>query len=218
MRCRELARPPHKFPERRRLDGAAPTRASFACPDRPTGSSSMAGRCRRDVKSTFTTPRNTGISPAPGRGPAPPAGPWRPCRPYGTQQLVAPADRVDQNCQAIANVFVDEVVGDSKGNLYHTRAKTVPDARDGSIEICKDRHRRGQCLKARDTDATFLLCPLVDILKDVTLRPVASGPRRLTLPAPYPFVPSHETPGLRSRRGPHHAAARRGRLTTRAEL
>jgi hypothetical protein len=53
------------------------------------------------------------------------------CRPYGTQQLAAPADPVDPNCQAIANVFVDEVVDDSKGNLDNKLVKTVPDAGDG---------------------------------------------------------------------------------------
>jgi hypothetical protein len=107
-------------------------------------------------------------------------------------------NRSHQTCQALATVFV-AVAPDGKGKLENKLVKAVADAGDGSSGIYEDRRtRRGRCLNCEILSNFFCSAPRSISQGTSRCDPLHRGGAAAKVPARHPFVPSHETPGLRN--------------------
>ena len=131
-----------------------------------------------------------------------PAGLWGPCR---LQQLAAPTDPIRsvkrlRPCSSPSPPT-------ARASWENKLVNAVADAGDGSSGIYEDRRtRRGRCLNCEILSDFFCSAPRSISQGTSRCDPLHRGAPRPRLPARHPFVPSHETPGLRNQAASYRGA------------
>jgi hypothetical protein len=123
----------------------------------------------------------------------PPAGLWGPCR---LQQLAAPTDPIRRVKRLRPCSSPSPPTARASWRTSWSRA--VADAGDGSSGIYEDSTRRGRCLNCEILSNFFCSAPRSISQGTSRCDPLHRGGAAAKVPPRHPFVPSHETPGLRN--------------------